>query len=774
VKHRFVALLAAVLLLASRVHADEGQWPPDRLGTLDKTRLASLGFRLPMSELYADNGGLMRAAVNIQGCSAAFVSADGLIATNHHCAYRAIQANSTPAQDFLAGGFVAKERKTELQAKGYTALVLRSIRDVTADIRKVEATAKDDYERTLAIEKKRKEIVRECEKKQKGLRCEVAVFSMGDEYKLFESLELVDIRLVYAPPAGIGEFGGEIDNWMWPRHTGDFSLLRAYADPKGNPAEHSDKNVPYKPQSWLETSADGVGPGDFVAVLGYPGRTQRYLRASEVERQIEQTLPRSSELQAKWVELLEQQAKRNKEVALKVAAQKKSLANSAKNGRGMLEGLAHLALLERRREEEQSLDVWLKAKGREKHQSAARDLDGISKDRRTTFERDLLLSNARNLNLLGIAIDLVRRAKESKKPDLEREEAYMERNAVRLWKTQERRLRDFDPEVDATLLATLAVRAKELPPELALDAISRLATGTEAATATSLGGKLRGSTLAKGDNAKKAFDTPASIDTSNDFAISLARGLVDALEAMEKQQKTRAGTEARVAPLYFEALRAVAKKPFYPDANGTLRLSYATVTGYAPKDGLQAIPQTILGGAVQKNTGTAPFNLPKPVLEKAGSAKHSYWSDPGLGDVPTCFLSNADTTGGNSGSPVIDANGKLVGLNFDRVWENIAGDFGWGAARSRNVSVDIRYMLWLLDRVAGADAILTELGVAGFRSQPARRAREAPASTAPIPSNGSPPEAKSCGCSFERREAHLGWVLAALWLVSGLRRRKRE
>lgn len=190
-KHWFVALLAGLSLLASRVHADEGQWPPDRLGELDKTRLASLGFRLPMSDLYSDNGGLMRAAVNIQGCSAAFVSADGLIATNHHCAYRAIQASSTPSEDLLAGGFVAKERKRELQAKGYTALVLRSIRDVTPDVRKVEATAKDDYERTLAIEKKRKELVAECEKKQKGLRCEVAVFSMGDEYKLLDRKSVV-------------------------------------------------------------------------------------------------------------------------------------------------------------------------------------------------------------------------------------------------------------------------------------------------------------------------------------------------------------------------------------------------------------------------------------------------------------------------------------------------------------------------------------------------------------------------------------------------------
>lgn len=775
VKNGIVAILLALCCVAPRVHADEGQWPPDRIGELDKSRLASLGFRLSTTDLYSENGGLMRAAVNIGGCSAALVSADGLIATNHHCAYRAIQQNSTPEKDYLANGFVAKDRQSELQGKGYNVLVLRSIRDVTPELRKVEVAAKDDYERMLGIERKKKELVLDCEKKQKGLRCEVATFYMGSEYKLFESLELVDVRLVYAPPAGIGEFGGEIDNWMWPRHTGDFALMRAYADAKGNSSEYSDKNVPYRPASFLKMSAEGVQPGDFVAVLGYPGRTQRYLRALEIERQMKQALPESAEFLSSWVGLLEKQATRNKDIAIKVAAQKKGFANSAKNSKGMLEGLGHLGLLERRRDEEKRLAEWLKSPGREKQASAVGELDEMVKERERVFLRELLLGNAlRGPNLLGVAVDLVRRAKESAKPDLEREEAFMDRNAVRLWKNQERRLRDFDAEVDAALLASLAVRAKNLPAEMAIDTLARLATGDEAATAKSLAAKLRGSTLAKTESTKKLFHGPASaVDSSTDFLLVLARALVIEIEAMEKLQKTREGRVLRTGPSYFEALRAVTKKPFYPDANGTLRLSYATVSGYVPKDGLTATPQTVLGGAVKKHTGAPPFELPKAVLDKARGAKDSYWSDPTLGDVPTCFLSNADTTGGNSGSPVIDGNGRLVGLNFDRVWENIAGDFGWGADRSRNISVDVRYMLWLLDRVAGADAILQELGVAGFRSQPTRRGREAPASTPPAPSNGRTPEARGCGCSFVRHDPHVGWMLTLLALVVPARRRIR-
>jgi hypothetical protein len=775
VKRKIVAVLFAQGLVSASVRADEGQWPVDRLKDLDRARLDSLGFRLPTTELFNESGGLMRATVNLGGCSAAFVSKEGLIATNHHCAYRAIQAASTPAEDHLKQGFVAKERKQEIQAKGYNALVLRTIRDVTPEIRKVDAAAKDDFERAIAIERKRKELVAACEKKEKGLRCDVATFSMGDEYKLFESVELTDIRLVYAPPAGIGEFGGEIDNWTWPRHTGDFALLRAYTDTKGKPAEYSEKNSPYRPAVWLGISADGVKPGDFVAVLGYPGRTTRYLRATEVERQLTQVLPGSADLLSGWVASLEKQAARGKEIELKVAAQKKSFANVAKNSRGMLDGISQLGLLAQRKTDDERLATWLKAPGREKQTRAVAELDALSKERRESFERELVLQNLlRGPNLLNLAIDLVRRAKEGKKPDLEREEPYMERNAVRLWKTQERRLRDFDAEVDATLLATLAVRAKALPKELAIDALARLATGDEVATAKALAPKLRGSTLPKGDNAKKLFDAPAGVDTAQDFVLGLARALVNDLEANEKLQKTRDGRVARIGPDFFQALRAVKKQPFYPDANGTLRLSYATVTGYSPKDGLVAEPQTTLAGAVKKHTGKAPFDLPKAVLDKATAAKDSYWADPGLKDVSTCFLSNADTTGGNSGSPVIDRNGKLVGLNFDRVWENIAGDYAWGADRSRNISVDIRYMLWLLDRVSGADRILEELGVAGFRSQPTRRGREAPASAAPV-SSAPTSNGGGCGCRLvAQHETGHGWLLAAGLLVLGLRRRERK
>ncbi len=751
--------IAAAGLIASTALADEGQWPVSRLGDIDRARIESLGFRLPLSDLYNDRGGLMRAAVNLSGCSAAFVSTDGLIATNYHCAYRAVQASSTPEQDRLATGFLARERKQELVAKGYTVLVLRSIRDVTSDIRKVETGAKDDLARERAIDRRKKEIVASCEKKAPALRCAVATFSLGERYELHESLELSDIRVVYAPPSSVGEYGGEIDNWMWPRHTGDFALLRAYADPKGKPAEYADSNVAYHPAEWLKVSAGGVTPGDFVAVLGYPGRTERYLRALEVQRQIEQVLPKTVELMTEWVGVLEEQSKRDKAVAIKVAAQKKSFANHAKNSRGMLDGLARLSLLERRKKEEQRMALWLEAPGREAQRKAVAELDSMVADRKQSFERDLLLSNVvRGPNLLGVAIDLVRRQKESGKPDLERDEPYMDRNAIRLWKSIERRLHDADPEVDAKLLESLTVRAKGLPKGQEIPALGRV--------------QFRGSSLAKLELAKKLFDTPAEVEKSRDSVIVAARSLVLEIEAMEQEGRTRDGRAARIAPLYFEAVRAIRKTPFYPDANGTLRLSYATVTGYSPRDGLEAKPQTTLLGAVQKHTGQEPFDLPKAVRDKAATAKESYWSDPILGDVPTCFLSNADTTGGNSGSPVIDASGHLVGLNFDRVWENIAGDYAWGSARSRNISVDIRYLLWLLDRVDDAEPLLQELGVAGFRSLPARRGREEPVAPTPVPSAVTTPTAKSCGCRIGERD-DVGWrsILGAILLFGVIQRR---
>jgi hypothetical protein len=738
-RHRAVIGLAALLGLGlgagpgSPAHADEGQWMPKQIPELPQAELRELGLRVDPSTLWnPSDGGLMRAAVSLSGCSAGFLSARGLIATNHHCAYGAIQANSSVEHDYLKDGFLAATLADELPARGSTAKVLESTEDVSEAIRKLAEAEPDPARRARAVDLARAQMVAECEKAHVGRHCQVAEFYNGHEYQLLRYLELLDVRLVYAPPSSIGNFGGEVDNWMWPRHTGDFSLLRAYVGPDGNPAAFAETNVPYVPLRHFEIGHEGVEPGDFVGILGYPGRTERYLPAPEVERQLEQFLPARVSLYGEWIEILERMGAADPAVRIKVAAKLKGLQNRHKNALGMIDGIRRNGLLATRKTEDEALAAW--ADGQD--ETYAGVLGGLSRlveQRRATFERDFLVDNLGNgPNLLVLAIDLVRRAREQAKPDLERRSAYQDRGAQRLWSRQEGRLADYDPGVDRALTEALLRRVEALPPELRF---------TELRVAE-LPRVLRATKLTDAAVVKAAFDAhdAEALRASRDPLLVLAHELVDAIEQREEQEDRERGELMVLGPRYFEMLKAVRGGPVYPDANGTLRFSYATMQGYAPRDGLLATPQTVLAGQVAKATDQEPFDLPAAVRDAAPAAAQSYWADPVLGDVPVAFLVNGDTTGGNSGSPVIDGQGRFIGLNFDRVWENIAGDYGYNTARSRNIIVDVRYLLWVLDDVTDAGALLEELGVAHLRDAPPRK-RAAEATATAATGEGPDPEA---------------------------------
>jgi hypothetical protein len=799
------SLTAAYLCSVGDVHAGEGQWTPDQIEKLDAKKLKELGLELSAKELWnADGdektGGLMRAAVNLSGCSAAFISNEGLIATNHHCAYGALQANSTPEHDYLHDGFVARSRSEELPAKGRSVKVLRKQSDVTKQIRDVADAAKDDTARDEVIDRTSKQIVDTCEAAGEGISCQVASFYNGSEYRLFEYVEFRDVRVVYAPPASVGEYGGEVDNWMWPRHTGDFALLRAYATSEQKPAEPADSNVPYKPAKFLEVSTDGVSEGDFVAILGYPGRTQRYLSAAEVKRNIEQILPGIVDLYGEWISILEAQAKRDEAVKIKVAATKKSLANRHKNSRGMLAGLDHMKLLDKRSKEEAELKEWTKGEGREAYKGVLGGLTELSDEARATHDADFLLGALYyGPRSFAIAIDLVRNAQAKTLPDLERPYGFRDRDQKRLWSRQEGRLRDYDLEVDVELMASVLSRVAKLD---AAEGAKPDAWGELSKVVASKGGEpgnrrafmgrartlVSGSSVQKEEELKALWDsaTPASLAKSKDPLIEAAVSLVARYDEREARNKKRGGALARLRPKYFEMLRELREGPIYPDANSTLRFSYATVRGYDKWDGAKQTPQSTLGEAVAKHTGAEPFDLPAKVRQKAPAAKHTYWSDPTLGDLPLCFMSDGDTTGGNSGSPVIDGKGRLVGFNFDRVWENIAGDFAYFDGHSRNISADARHLLWMLDEVDDAAHILEEIGVAKYKDAPAKptegatapvaedaKAEDAPAEPKADADAGPAAEPEKKGlCSIGGEGSASG--LGLLALIGLIRRRRND
>ncbi|HHH27794.1 MAG TPA: S46 family peptidase, partial [Polyangiaceae bacterium] len=702
-------LAAAALTLSPAIWGDEGQWMPEQIAELDPARLAAMGLALPPSAIHAEHApDLLDAVVYYAGCSASFISAEGLIATNHHCAYADLQSQSTPEHDYLTDGFLAPSRDQELQTKSRgTVEILEQVTDVTDVLGQAIAGIDDDGARHRAIDKAEKKLVADCET-ARHVRCRVASFYEGSLYRLYRFLELRDLRIAYAPPASIGEYGGDIDNWMWPRHTGDFAILRAYVGPDGVPAGYAPDNVPYRPVRHLKVSPHGVERGDFVMIMGYPGSTNRHLPAVEVARHVDQVLPSRADLYGEWVRLLDAESARGKDVAIKVAATKKSLANREKNARGMLAGIARMSLLGRRLERDRQLEAY--ASQTEEHRDTLKKVAALSQRRAAAYPRAFLLDALRRgPNLLPLATDLARRAVERDKPDLERASRFMDRGVAKLKKNLERRLRDYDRDVEAKLLASLVAHADgvDIPAFTAL----RARAGDD--VAAYLRGLLDATRLTDRQEVMRLFEAAdaEAMKASDDPLLKLAMSLLPSIEAEEAEAEAIEGAEVLVGPKWFALLKAQHTGPLYPDANRTLRFSIATVQGYAPRDGLFAVPHTTLSGAIAKHTGEEPFDLPERVRAAAAEGAQSVWAPPELGDVPICFLANGDTTGGNSGSAVVNGKGELVGLNFDRVWENIAGDFGYNPPLSRNIVVDARYLLFLMDRVDDAGHLLRELGL---------------------------------------------------------------
>jgi hypothetical protein len=698
----FLALVLTLPLLAA-----EGKWTPQQVLELDPAWLKQQGLELPPSRLWdAKRGtGLLAGTINVGGCSGGFISSEGLFITNHHCLFSVLQEHATPENDIITNGFVAKTRAQELRSKTLRLTMPRRFTDVTAEVLAAVPANAADAQRARAIEQKSNELVATCEK-QPRTRCRVAAHDGGVQYVLQEMTELDDVRLVYAPPRAVGEFGGETDNWMWPRHTGDFAIGRVYQ-----------KNAPFKPEFFFPIAKSGVKPDDFVMVLGYPGTTYRSLSAAEMEER-RLWFDRRATVYREWIRLAEESAKGSPAGEIAIADSVKSLANRQKNAEGQLAGFTRWSVIENQKTLEAKVAKALPAK-----QAALDGLATVAKEKIATLDHDFLLDHVRMTanslspsgpKALVFAVAVARAATERAKADAQRDPVFMERSIGRVRQQLDREEKSFFAPADKAQLVSFVRLALALPADQRIAAVDQLfgTANDEAAIRARVDALYAQSKLVSLADRLAMFDATApQLRARRDPLLELGFALSSAIDEMTERRDRWEGAISRLRPEWRRAVASYTGKPIAPDANSTLRVSFARVKGYQPRDGVWYNPQTTLAGVVEKHTNAEPFDVPDPLLAAARNRSASRWADAKLKDVPVDFLSDADTTGGNSGSPTVNARGELVGVNFDRVWENVSNDFAYLYSVGRNVNADVRYLLYLLDEVAHANTLLAELGV---------------------------------------------------------------
>lgn len=719
------ALFASVACLAFALPASakEGMFTPDQLPEI-ATDLSETGLELDPNTLTDLTAFPMGAVISLGGCTASFVSPEGLVVTNHHCARGSVQYNSTEENNYLKEGFLAATKADELQAApGSRVYVTTDVVDVTDQVLaglSDDMSGKDRYD---AIDARKKALISTCEATE-GNRCQVGTFFGGLQYKLITRLEIRDVRLVYAPGDNVGKYGGDIDNWMWPRHTGDFAFYRAYVGPDGKPADFSEENVPYQPEHVLKVSASGLDNGDFVMAAGYPGRTSRYARLAEVEYTFDWYYPTWVKNSQDWVDTIKDAAPEGSEARIKYESLLAGLNNYIKNRGGQIEGARRVGLVDLRKDREAKLNAWIaEDPSRAHYAEAIAKLDALTEETAAANQREYWYNYATNPSLLGAAERLYRLSVEKEKPDAEREAGYQERDLSFIKQSLSRIDRRYDAGVDKAVWMMFIEKYMNAPMEMrvkALDESLQLgANFDEAEISDKLDAFYASTVLDDPDKRLALMDaSKEELEALNDPFMKLAIALFDTNMEMEAREKNRDGRRAKLRPAYMDAIIAWQKsngETTYPDANSTLRVTYGTVMGGSPKDGLYYFPFTRLEGITEKDSGIEPFDAPKEQLALIEARDYGPYALESLGTVPVNFLSDLDSTGGNSGSATLNAKGELVGLLFDGTIESVNSDWHFDPKTTRTIHVDTRYMLWVMDKLDNADHLIDEMEIVGLK-----------------------------------------------------------
>ena len=698
---RKTLILVIALMAAMTARADEGMWLP----SLISQRIADMqekGFRLYADDIYSINQASLKDAVVLfgRGCTGELISPEGLLLTNHHCGYGQIQQHSSVEHDYLKDGFWAMNRSEELPNKGLTVSFLERMDDVTAQVLSGYTPDMTEDQRVELVKKNSQALIDEAVKEGKGLRATVEALYYGNQYFLFLYREYADVRLVGAPPSSIGKFGGDTDNWMWPRHTGDFSMFRIYADKDNNPAPYSKDNVPYRPKKYFHISTKGVQEGDFTFIYGFPGRTQEYIHSEGVRYIEEIGDPHKIHLRTLRLDIMNKHQSESQKVRIQYSSKNAGVSNAWKKWQGEVKGIKKMKTVQTKQEFEKAFDKW--AQGGEFDGVISKIASIYAELEPYQFATDYYTETVRTIEVANFAMSTAR---------LFKQDGFDKAKAAELAETF---YKDWYLPIDKeSFIAVMKEYEKNVPADFkpiyykekfasygSIEAWAEdIFTNSIFIDQTKVGA------LTSED--KETVMADPAVEFFNEFLKWYAADIQPVTTRLNQDLQLAYRDYMRGQMVYCRTQRV--PKAFYPDANLTLRVAYGHIKGYSPADGTYYLPSSTIKGIMEKdNPEIFDYNIPQRLRDIYAAKDYGRWADAS-GEVPVCFIATNHTTGGNSGSPVINADGELIGLNFDRVWEGTMSDIVFDPDICRNIALDIRYVLFTIEKIGGAGYLLDEM-----------------------------------------------------------------